>query len=129
MLRITVQDDPRVIRFQLEGRLHGPWLQELEECWRRTLASDGKPILLVDLTGLTFVDKVGKAQLATMHRQGAEFVANDCLMKDIVAEITRRPEPPRERDRPEPAGRKRWFQLAAICGPYTMCPCNEVASP
>jgi hypothetical protein len=28
-----------------------------------------------------------------MHRQGAEFVAADCLMKAVVAEITREPHP------------------------------------
>jgi len=42
----------------------------------------------VDLTGLTFVDDAGKACLAAMHRDGAEFIAPDCLTKGIVAEIT-----------------------------------------
>jgi hypothetical protein len=42
----------------------------------------------VDLTGVTSIDPAGKACLAAMHRQGAEFVAADCLTKAIVAEIT-----------------------------------------
>ena len=87
MLRITVHDAPREVTFKLEGNLSGPWLHELEECWRRTLACQDKAVLRIDLTGLTFVDEVSKACLATMHRQGAEFVANDCLTKAIVAEI------------------------------------------
>lgn len=87
MLRITVDDVPREVAFKLEGKLLGPWLRELEECWRRTLACEDKAVLRVDLTGLTFVDEAGKACLATMHRQGADFVANDCLTKAIVAEI------------------------------------------
>jgi ABC-type transporter Mla MlaB component len=93
MLRITVHDNPQALTFQLEGRLAGPWLRELEECWRSTLARQRRPILRVDLTGVTFIDAAGKACLADLHRQGAEFVAADCLTKAIVAEITQAPLP------------------------------------
>jgi hypothetical protein len=93
MLRITVHDSPRALTFQLEGSLAGPWLRVLEECWQGTLARPRKPLPRVDLTGVTFVDAAGKACLAAMHRQGAEFVAADCLMKAVVAEITREPHP------------------------------------
>ena len=51
MLRITVHDQPQTLTFQLEGRLAGPWLRELEECWQSTLAHQRKPILRVDLDG------------------------------------------------------------------------------
>ena len=91
MLRITVHDNPRALTFQLEGSLSGPWVRVLEECWQGTLACRRKPILRVDLTGVTFVDAAGEACLAAMHRQGAEFVAADCLTKAVVAEITREP--------------------------------------
>jgi anti-anti-sigma regulatory factor len=89
MLRITVCDNPQALTFQLEGRLAGPWLQELEECWQSTLTHQRRPILRVDLTGVTFVDEAGKAFLAAMYCQGAELVAVDCLTRDIVAEIRR----------------------------------------
>ena len=91
MLRITVHDNPRALTFQLEGSLAGPWLRELEECWQSTLARQRKPMLRVDLTGVTFIDAAGKAYLAAMHRHGAAFVAADCLTKAIVAEITKAP--------------------------------------
>jgi hypothetical protein len=42
----------------------------------------------VDLTGVAFIDAAGQACLAAMYRQGAEFVAADCLTKAVVAEIT-----------------------------------------
>jgi ABC-type transporter Mla MlaB component len=95
MLRITIHVAPRALTFQLEGRLAGPWVQELEECWRAALASQRKPTLHVDLTELTSIDAAGQASLAAMHRQGAEFVAADCLMKAVVAEITGAPGPDR----------------------------------
>jgi anti-anti-sigma regulatory factor len=87
MLRITVHDSTTVLTFQLEGRLAGPWLRELDECWKSTLAQQRKAILCVDLTGVTFIDEAGKTCLGAMYRQGAKFVAADCLTKDIVAEI------------------------------------------
>ena len=87
MLRITTQDNPRVLVFRLEGRLEGPWVAELERCRRGMEAEAGRPTLQVDLTGVTFVDAAGKAQLEAMRRQGARFIADDCLTKAIVAEI------------------------------------------
>jgi hypothetical protein len=93
MLRITVHDKPGTLTFRLEGRLAGPWVGELEECWRGTLVSRREPILRVDLTEVTSIDAAGQACLAVLHRQGAEFLAADCLMKAVVAEITGAPVP------------------------------------
>jgi hypothetical protein len=88
MLRITTQDEPRVVTFRLEGRLEGPWVRELEQCWRSALASSaGKTTVRVDLSGVTFIGAEGICQLAAMHAQGAEFIAADCLTKAIVDEI------------------------------------------
>ncbi len=97
MLRITVHDNPHTFTFQLEGRLTGPWLSELEECWKTTLNQQRKPILRIDLTEVTFIDNAGKACLATLHRQGAELVAADCLTRDIVAEIIQETKPSGEK--------------------------------
>jgi hypothetical protein len=95
MLRITIHDAPPTLTFWLEGRLVGPWVRELEECWRGSLASRREPILRVDLTEVTSIDAAGRACLEALHGQGAEFVAADCLMKAVVAEITGAPVPDR----------------------------------
>lgn len=87
MLRITARDNPRVLTFRLEGRLEGPWVRELEECWRGILNRASQPSVCVDLSGVTYIDAAGKARLAEMHGQGAVFIADDCLTKAIVAEI------------------------------------------
>ena len=100
MLRITVHDNPQACTFQLEGRLAGHWLRELEECWKSTINQRRKPLLRVDLTEVTFIDDAGKACLAAFYRQGAQFVAPDCLTKALVAEIAQAPIP----DRPCPDG-------------------------
>ncbi|MBP7747674.1 MAG: hypothetical protein KA383_16280 [Phycisphaerae bacterium] len=87
MLRITANDNPRVLTFRLEGRLEGPWVHELEQCWRSLLDGASQPTVRIDLTNVTYIDAEGKARLAEMHEQGAQFIAGDCLTKAIVAEI------------------------------------------
>jgi ABC-type transporter Mla MlaB component len=88
MMRITVQHAPLTLTFRLEGKLAGPWVRELEACWWAALNGRREPILRVDLTEVTSVDAAGQACLAALHRQGAELLAADCLMKAVVAEIT-----------------------------------------
>jgi hypothetical protein len=104
MLRITTHHHPGCLTFQLEGKLAGPWVRELEDCWQKALAGHHPPVVHVDLTGVTFIDAAGKAYLAAMHRLGAEFVAADCLTKAVVAEITRAPLPHGARPRREGEG-------------------------
>ena len=93
MLRITVHDTPGALTFQLEGRLAGPWVQVLQECWQSALARQRPSILRVDLTEVTSIDAAGRACLAALHRRGAEFIAADCLARAVAAEITRAPVP------------------------------------
>lgn len=89
MLRITIHDQPGELTFQLEGRLAGPWVQVLQECWQNAAASRRhRPILRLDLTQVTGIDAAGQACLAATYREGAEFIAGDCLIKAVVAEIT-----------------------------------------
>src|SRR5262245_11156783 len=93
MLRITIHDNLESLTFQLEGRLAGPWVQEVEGCRQRTLAGRQWPVIRVDLTRVSVIDGAGHADRAALHRQGAEFVAADCLTKAIVAEISKAPLP------------------------------------
>jgi anti-anti-sigma regulatory factor len=90
MLRITVHDTPDCLTFQLEGKLAGPWVPELQECWMRRPVG-ARSAVRFDLTGVTFIDAAGKAFLGDMHREGAEFIAVDCLTRAIVAEILNAP--------------------------------------
>jgi anti-anti-sigma regulatory factor len=91
MLRITLHYDTNRLTFQLEGKLVGPWVQELADCWQRSIENLRRPALCFDLTAVTFVDPAGKEFLAAMHTLGAEFVACGCLMRAVVAEITNAP--------------------------------------
>ncbi len=87
MLKITQHRDVQSLSFLLEGRLAGPWVKELEMCWRQ-IATNPESHVVVDLTGVTFVDAEGKALLTRMWKQGAELRAAGCLTRCIVDEIT-----------------------------------------
>ena len=88
MLRITTHDQPESLTFQLEGKLAGLWVDELEKCWLNCGARIDTKSIRLDLTGLTFVDAAGKQFLAARYGEGVELVAAGCLMKAIVAEVT-----------------------------------------
>lgn len=90
MLKITQHRDAGsdAVSLKLEGRLAGPWVEELDTCWRQMTANpQGRTV--VDLTGVTFVDVDGKALLTRMWQQGAELCAAGCLTRCIVDEITK----------------------------------------
>jgi hypothetical protein len=87
MLKITVQDHASETVLELEGKLAGPWVEELKECWRDA-AGGGRPVKIL-LCAVTFVDERGRDLLTEMYRRGAELVAEGCMTKAIVDEITR----------------------------------------
>lgn len=69
---------------QVSGRLGDGWVTELEECWR---ARPDKRIS-VDLRGVTFIDLSGERLLRRMHREGATFLAEGLLIREVVNQIT-----------------------------------------
>jgi outer membrane protein TolC len=89
MLRITIKQEEGTTDFELEGKLAGPWVTELERCWRTT-ATPGVSSIRVHLRAVSFIDAAGKELLAKMYRDGAELAAVGCMTKAIVAEITAR---------------------------------------
>jgi hypothetical protein len=87
MLKITVQSEARGLVFVLEGKLAGPWVKELELCWRSAAGTQQSRPMRVDLSAVTFIDAEGKALLGQRYREGAELVASGCLNKCIVEGI------------------------------------------
>jgi len=87
MLKITVQDHASETVLELEGKLAGPWVEEFHDCWRKVGGGD-RPVKVL-LCSVTFIDEQGKGLLTDMYRNGAELVADGCMTKAIVDEITR----------------------------------------
>ncbi|TMA80727.1 MAG: hypothetical protein E6J74_39540 [Deltaproteobacteria bacterium] len=72
---------------KLEGRLTGPWLEELRTCWQEAGAETQQ--VGVVLNEVIFIDEAGRKLLADMHRQGVELTAAGCMTKAIIEEIIR----------------------------------------
>ncbi len=90
MLKITSQLDPvrEDLALVLEGRLAGPWVEELRTYCRRVLGTQQR-CTMIDLTGVTFVDAEGKTLLAQLWQQGVELRASGCLTRCLVEDITK----------------------------------------
>ncbi len=89
MLRITTCDNTRETRVIVEGKLSRACVGELEKCWRETASTKAPESILVDLSGVTFVDAAGKQLLAEMHERGTRFATAGLLAKCLMAEIER----------------------------------------
>ncbi|MGH9742779.1 MAG: TolC family protein [Candidatus Acidiferrum sp.] len=84
MLRITTEKKRGKTILSVEGRLAGPWVAALDQCWRERVSGEK---FSVDLCGVSFIDAAGKALLKEIHHQGGRLIAEGCLNQAIVEEI------------------------------------------
>lgn len=71
MLRITVNTSDAIVGMKLEGRLAGPWVDELINT---VLQSNGRsPSMEIDVSDLISADQDGENALFWLHRRGARF--------------------------------------------------------
>jgi anti-anti-sigma regulatory factor len=87
MLRITIDKSPRTTTLRVEGRLTGPWVDELERTWRAVASGSADGRVSVDITDVTFVGEEGKKLLEAMYAEGAKLKASGCVTRRLVEEI------------------------------------------
>lgn len=87
VLRITPEERGTELFLKVEGRLCGRWVGELRLLWDSIRAEARQSTLRVDLADVDYIDPLGKALLAEMHRSGVEIIARDCLTHAICDEI------------------------------------------
>jgi anti-anti-sigma regulatory factor len=87
VLRISTRINSKVARLIVEGKLAGACVGELEKCWRATASGNSPESILVDLSGVTFVDAWGEKLLAQMHEQGVRLLASGLLARCLIEEI------------------------------------------
>lgn len=90
MLKITVERGDRSATFKIDGRLAGPWVQELERVWRAEAGCRKGTYFQVDLSEVVFVDAAGKKLLAWMYKEGVDLIAATIETRAIIDEIARR---------------------------------------
>src|ERR1017187_41000 len=82
MLKITLHDSAREFRLKLEGRLSGPWVNELEQCWKT--ASSTAP-LRPDPTRARYETLLEVAESIAVHHQLSTLFADlSRLLKRLV---------------------------------------------
>src|SRR6516162_1300880 len=88
MLRVTIEKKQEQAALKLEGRLAGPWVDELERAWSSISNDHPGNHIGVDIRGLMFIDDGGRKLLKRMYAEGATFTAKG-LVKETVGEIMR----------------------------------------
>src|SRR2546429_2493576 len=70
MLRITTETKRGKIFLSVEGRLAGPWVAALEQCWRGVRAASPRQKVPRNLCGGGFIHASGKMLLMEVYPQG-----------------------------------------------------------
>ena len=90
MLRITIAETLSEQKWTLEGRLVQPWVSELKSYWTQTEAARRERKCVVDLTGVTFIDRSGEKALTELCQEGAELMATGVYTRHVVHNIERK---------------------------------------
>ena len=88
MLRVTVKKEDLVETWELEGKLSGEWVRELERCWREFIPQPGASVQ-VHLKAVSYIDAAGKQLLTEMHGRGVEIKGCGCMTRAVVEEIVK----------------------------------------
>jgi ABC-type transporter Mla MlaB component len=88
MLKVTIKQADSAEIWELEGKLSGDWVKELERCWKdRSSPADNS--LQIHLKAVSYIDTAGKQLLTEMYGRGVEISGCGCMTKAVVEEITR----------------------------------------
>jgi anti-anti-sigma regulatory factor len=89
-MRITnISNDSGGLTLKVEGRVSGVWAEEFGRVFDEALPLTASARdLVVDLTGVTFIDEAGKQVLKRICRSGASVVAAGCHTRSVVDEIS-----------------------------------------
>ena len=88
MFRATVERNGDLVTLRVEGRLSGPCLAELENCWRQMVNGNGSRQIVVNLQEVTFVSSQGKQLLERLCRAGAQLTGDGLMTRALVEQIT-----------------------------------------
>src|ERR1700680_390202 len=86
MLRVTVRKEDLAETWELEGRLSGEWVPELDRLWRQRTPQSGGTVE-IHLKAVSYIDPAGKQLLAEMRQQGAGIKGCGCMVRAFVEEL------------------------------------------
>ncbi|HXB75765.1 MAG TPA: hypothetical protein VNY05_46465 [Candidatus Acidoferrales bacterium] len=92
MMKIQSQELDEQLILQVEGRLAGAFVPELETCWQAARADRPNRKISVDLKSVTCIDRDGRRLLQSMHSHGVGFLRAGLAVQDILEQIMEQPE-------------------------------------
>ena len=87
MLRISIEQNANALSLVVEGRLVGPWVEELRKVSGEYV--DLPTPLTLDLCGLTAMDDAGHALLDELRQRGANLLCSDVMNQYLVEQMAR----------------------------------------
>jgi anti-anti-sigma regulatory factor len=87
MMKIQMQELDGQLILQVEGRLAGAFVPELENCWQVARADQPNRRISVDLKSVTCVDRAGRCLLQSMHSHGVGFLRAGLAIQDILEQV------------------------------------------
>src|ERR1700734_2773157 len=90
MLKINFSQTTAGEKWNLHGRLSGPWVDELRACWKVNHRTDAGRACIVDLNDVTFIDKSGEKLLRMLAEDGAQFSASGTYIKHVIENLSAR---------------------------------------
>lgn len=92
MMKIQMKEFDDQLILQVEGRLAGAFVPELENCWHAARANRPSRKILVDLKSVICVDRAGRCLLQLMHSNGVAFLRAGLAIQDILEQVMEQPE-------------------------------------
>jgi anti-anti-sigma regulatory factor len=84
MMRIEIKDLESQLILQVEGRLAGAFVSELQRCWHSARATRPELKIALDLKGVTCVDPAGRRLLQLMRADGVDFLRVGMTLQDLL---------------------------------------------
>jgi anti-anti-sigma regulatory factor len=91
MMKTQIKELDGHLVLQVEGRLSGAFVPELENCWHAARAEQPSRKILVDLKSVTCIDRAGRLLLQSMHRNGTGFLGAGMAIQDILEQVMELP--------------------------------------
>jgi len=92
MLKISIIDSRTHRRLVLEGKLVGPWADEVRPAWERAKAELGGRELVVEVKNLIVINQAGENVHLELMREGVKFRGCGVIARQILKELARRVE-------------------------------------
>ena len=75
---------PDVVLLKLEGRITGPWVEELRKAWLASANMAGGQPISIDLGAVSFIDATGQDLILRMQREGVALKGASSFLRQVL---------------------------------------------